>query len=292
MRNASDFTLGPEKTPKPLFYLVSSIAAISILSTLFNGLFAYLFDTTGPEDWLGLSWYGIQHFFLWQPVTFLFTQNSYLSGISISYLISLFFNLYVLWVLGAAIIERIGIKSFFKLFFLSGITSGIIALLLMKITSYYTVLSGPAPALLALLSFWTLLYSEAELRLFFIFQLKAKWLTAGIFIAILLTSISQLDFVTLGFYLTGMISGYLYGVIAYDLKGPFPFLNSFEEFIFDTFTKKRSENSGKIIDFSTGKSIDDDIFVDSMLAKISKSGEDSLSYYERKRLDEISKRKK
>lgn len=291
MSYASDFQFGPEETPKPLLYLISSIAIISIASTLFNGLFTYFLGTTGPEDWLGLSWYGIQHFFLWQPISYLFTHNSYSAGISISYLISLFFNLYILWVLGSAIIERIGLKPFFKLFFVSGVVSGLVALLMMKLTSQAAVLSGPGSAILALLSFWTLLYSEADLRFFFIFQFKAKWLTAGIFIAILLSSLSQLDFVSLGLYLTGMICGYLYGIIIYDLKGPFPFLNSFEEFIVGLFAKK-SETSGKIIDIKTGKSIDDDLFVDAMLAKISKNGEDSLTYSERKRLDEISKRKR
>jgi membrane associated rhomboid family serine protease len=293
MRYATaDFQYGPEETPKPLLYLIASIGVVSILSTLLNGLFSYFLESTGPEELLGLSLRGMRDFFLWQPFTYIFTQNSYSAGISISYLISLCFNLYILWILGSAVIERIGLKSFFKLFFVSGIASGLIALLMMKLTSQSLILSGPGPAILALLCFWTLLYSEADLRFFFIFQLKAKWLTAGIFIAILLSCLSQLDFVSLGFYLTGMICGYLYGIIAYDLKGPFTFLNSFEEFILGLFKGKGKETSSKIVDINTGKALDDDIFVDAMLAKISKSGESSLTFYERKRLDEISKRKK
>jgi membrane associated rhomboid family serine protease len=290
--STADFNYGPSETPKPLLYLIASIGIISILSTLLNGFFSYFLGSAGPEEWLSLSLRGIQNFHIWQPFTYMFTHSSYAAGISISYLISLVFNLYVLWILGSAVMERIGLNSFFKLFFISGIISGLVALLLMKVTSSYSlILSGPGPSLLASLSFWTLLYSDATLSFFFIFKLKAKWLSAGIFMAILLSCLSQLDFVLLSFYLTGMISGYLYGVIAHDLKGPFPFLNAFEDFIFGLFKGKTEVNS-KIVDINTGQAIDDDIFVDAMLAKISKSGENSLSFYERKRLDEISKRKK
>lgn len=292
MRATAEFPLSPEETPKPLSYLIATIACVSIISTLLGGLFSYFLNSAGPENWLALSWYGIQNFYLWQPITYPFIHYSYSSGISLSYLISLFFNLYVLWFLGSSIIDRIGIKSFFKLFFISSIVSGITALLVMKLIGANLVLSGTAPALLALLSFFTLLYSDADIRLFFILPIKIKWLAAVIFGAIVLESLSQLNFVFLTFYLTGMLFGYLYGVIGYDLKGPFAFLTPFEEKISRFFNKTSDEVDAKIIDIKTGRALDDEIFVDQMLAKISKSGEDSLTSYERNRLNEISRRKK
>ena len=290
--STSEFPVGPDETPKALIYLIATIAAVSILATLFNGLFAYFFQSTGPEEWLSLSLRGFQNFYLWQPISYPFIHYSYSAGISLSYLISLFFNLYILWFLGSSIIDRIGLKSFFKLSTISSVVSGAVALLIMEMTTSYIILSGTGPALLALLSFFTLLYSDADIRLFFIFPIKIKWLAAGIFAGILLESLSHLDFVTLGFYLTGMVFGYLYGVIAYELKGPFKFLTPFEEWVTHLFNKSAFDSGAKIIDIKTGKSLDDEIFVDQMLAKISKSGEESLSSYERTRLMEISKRKK
>ncbi len=286
-----DFPKGGEADLKNLLYLVSSIACISIAATLLNGLFTYFLNATGPEDWLSLSLYGIRNLFLWQPLTYLFTQNSGSLGISISYLIHLSFNLYVLWFLGSSIIERIGNRSFFKLFFLSGIISGLIALLVMKLTASNAILSGPGSSILALLTFWTMLYSEAEIRLFLLIPIQAKWILTGVLITLLLTSLSQGDFVYFTLYLAGMLVGYMYAIIAYDLRGPFEFLTPFEEFISRKF-KKSDDTQGKIIDFETGRTLDDEMFVDSMLAKISKYGEDSLTFNERRRLEAISKRKK
>lgn len=278
-----------ENTQKPLLYLIFAIAGISIAATLFNGLFTYFFNSNGPQDWLSLSLYGIRQFYLWQPATYLFTQNEGSNAISISYLIHLCFNLYVLWFLGNSITERIGNKSFFKLFFISGILSGLSALLVMKLTGSSTIISGPGSAILSLLTFWTMLYNEAEIRLFILIPMQAKWILTAVFAILVLTSLGSIPYLTL--YLTGMLVGYIYAIIVYDLKSPFEFLSPFEDFISKRF--KQSDNTdGKIIDFETGRTLDDEMFVDSMLAKISKYGEDSLTFNERRRLEAISKRKK
>lgn len=292
MRHSPEFQFGEESnTPKSLIYLISITALISILSALLNGLFSYFFNSSGPEDWLSLSLYGLKNFYIWQPITYLFTQYSGPSGITISFLISLSINLYILWLLGSSIIQRTSQKSFFKLYFGSGVVAGIIAILVMKMTGQNSVLSGPLSALLALLTFWTMLYQDAELRFFFLLELKAKWLLAAVFIGLLLSSLSSFDLGSFALYLTGALCGYVYGILVHGLKSPFPFLDRFQEILLKIF-KKKDENEGKIIDFKTEKALDDEIFVDKMLSKISQHGEDSLTFFERKRLDEISKRKK
>ncbi|HRD55070.1 MAG TPA: rhomboid family intramembrane serine protease [Parachlamydiaceae bacterium] len=292
MQHNPQFQFGEEgNTPKSLIYLIAAIATTSISATLFSGFFTYFFNSLGPENWLSLSLSGISHFFIWQPITYLFIYNSEGSGITISYLIGLSINLYILWLLGSSIIERIGQTSFFKLYFGSGVLSALVSLLFMKITGQNIVLSGFLSALLALLTFWTMLYKEADLRLFVLFEFKAKWLLAAIFIGLLLSALSHFDLPTFMLYFTGALCGYLYGILGYGLKSPFLFLDSFENFLLKIF-KKRDESEGKIIDFRTGKALDDEIFVDAMLAKISKHGEDSLTFYEKRRLNEISKRKK
>jgi len=56
--------------------------------------------------------------------------------------------------------------------------------------------------------------------------------------------------------------------------------------------KHKVEGKPNVIDMNTGKPLDDDdAFVDAMLAKISKQGENSLSWSERRRLNLISERK-
>lgn len=280
----SDFQWGPTETPNTLLYLIAITASLSIGATLFNPLFHY-FDLTGPESFFGLSWYGIEHFYLWQLFTYFFTQNSGFSGISFSYLLHLCFNLYLLWTFGSSIIERIGITRFFKLYFISGILAGIAGLAMMKLTSHYMVLNGSGAPILALFTFWTLLYSDAEIRLFYLLPVNPRALLLGVVIGIFVIYFSQLDFVSLVVYWTAMITGYLYAVISQRLRSPFSYLKRFEDFVLKSF-----KNENKIVDIAEG--MDDDHFVDAMLSKISKNGENSLSFYERQRLDKISKMKK
>lgn len=292
MRYSTNFETENE-TPKPLLYLMILIGVISIGSSLLSPLFSYFFNFSGPEKWLSLSLYGIENFRLYQIVSYPFVQSSQFYGISISYLISLSFSLYVLWTLGTSIIDRIGIKSFFKLYFSSIIISAIFALICLKLTSdYRTQISGQSAVLLSLLTFWTLLYSEAELGLFFIIQFKAKWILAIVASLILLNCLSHLDITSFILYSSSILVAYIYGLSAYELSSPYEFMSQIDKKIIQFFNRSKDDSSSKIVDIKTGRPVNDEEFINEMLEKISKKGEDSLSIYERMKLDEITKRKK
>ena len=133
-----------------------------LLATLFLSL---VFPFLGP--YLVLSKEGIAHLYLWQFATYLFI-HPFPSGI-----FQLALNLYVLWVFGTAIIERIHLKSFCALYFGAGIFAGLLAWGAMFLFPP-TPLSGSSPALYATLIAWVILNPESELFLFFAIPFKAR----------------------------------------------------------------------------------------------------------------------
>lgn len=288
---------GTSKTPLVISTLILVTCLVSIFVTLANPLFIYL-GVSGPYQLLTLSAYGMQHYYLWQPFSYLFTQTS-LNGIDLFYLISLAFNMYVLWAFGSPVHERMGTKHFLGLYLGSGAFAGIIACLAMPLIGQYAVFSGPSAALLATFIVWAMFFPESQLTFFPYFPVKAKWLTAGVLGIITLTCLSQLDLIHFIIYIVATLCAYLYSVIVFNLCTPFTATHRVDSRIalfFRRFhkkeTKKNEAPASKIYDIKSGDPIlTDDAFVDQMLSKISKEGEKSLSMSERRRMKQISERK-
>jgi membrane associated rhomboid family serine protease len=292
--------VGPEFTPTTVRRLILATVLTSIASALIDPLFPYLLHMPGPQEWLGLSWKGLDSFFVWQPVSYLFIQNNGYGGLSLFFFISLIFNMYILWIMGSAVHDRLGTKKFLTLYLGSGIVCGMGTLLVMALAGSYTSLAGPGPAIMAVLMFWTMMFPEAEIILFFLFPIKAKWLMAGLIGIILLISLSNLDLANAAFYLLGAIFGYVYFVSPWELmrlsrwgNRAARFFASAKKLVSLQKTYDASPHlKGKIIDFHTGEELkDDEQFVDDMLAKISRSGEKSLNAAEKLRLQTISEKK-
>lgn len=289
---------GTSKTPSVIRNLILITCVTSIFVTLTDHLFVYL-GVSGPQQLLVLSSYGMQHYYLWQPITYLFTQTS-MDGINLFYLIALAFNMYVLWAFGSAVQERMGNKHFLALYLGGGALAGIIACLLMPLIGQYAVFSGPASSLLTIFIVWSMLFPDSELIFFPIIPIKAKWLTAGVLGILFLSTISQLDFITFIFYFVAVLCGYLYSVIAFNLRTPFLFTHQMDARIAKLFSrlhvgalkKNDAKANTKIYDIKSGDPIlSDDAFVDEMLSKISKGGEKALTMSERRRMKQISERK-
>lgn len=303
--------LGPTKTPAVIKHLMIWTAVIALFSAAIQPIVDQFGLFPGPQNLLSLSWWGLRNLYLWQPFTYLFVQSISSYGITFYFLISLFFNIYLLWVLGTAVVELVGKWAFLRFYFFCGIAAGLICLLCMPLIGQYAVLAGAAPALLALLTVWSMAFPESEVLLFFLIPLKAKWLVTGLMGAIILVSLSQLDFPGLILYVSGIVLGYTYAVIAWGWRGPFSCAQGIDSWLSAVglrlrryfrlpqwlHSKKKagdnvSPSQTKIVDIGTGKKLsDDDAFVDEMLAKISKSGERSLSWSERRRMQQISERK-
>lgn len=298
----SGMRLGPESTPDTIKKLILVTCAVTIGVAFFNSIVVYFWGEPGPIGWLSLSWWGMRSYKLWQPLTFLFVQQTGYGGINLSFLLILLFNMYILWVFGSDVLSRVGKASFLKFYFGCGVCAGLCALLFMLLTGQYSVLSGATPSILALLVAWTLIYPDSIIFLFFLIPLKAKWLTLGVLGAILLVNLSNFDVVNLTFFGSAMVAGYLYSLIIWGLHSPFPQLYKMELAIvraamrikktFVSFPGSKKAKEDKTQPISKPKELDDEAFIDEMLEKISRQGQHSLSRQEQQRMDRIAEKRR
>ncbi len=295
---------GPSVSSRPLSYLIYTLIAISICSALLDGIFVYYLEMNGPQSLLSLSWKGLSQGYLWQPLSYLFVLRSGNAGLSLLFFIELFFNVYILWILGNTLLTRVGNSAFFWFFFIIGISTGLLTLLWMPVLNQYTVLAGPAAGIIAIMTVWTMLHPESEVLLFFLIPMKAKWLFLGLLGIFILIDFSHFNFINSIFTLQSVIFAYLYATIIWGLEGPFGFESKIDGFFINLGNKLRSlpflgqssqlksDKETKILDFHTGTPyLDDDAFMDSALDKISKFGEKSLTWSERSRMKQISEKK-
>lgn len=294
---------GPEKTPTTIKYLVIFTGVIAILSAIMQAIFDQFNVFPGPQNILSLSWWGIQKGYLWQPLSYLFIQESS-GGLSIFFFISLIFNLYILWSIGSAIYQIIGKGPFLRLYLIGGLAAGILSVIAMVVSGQYGMLTGMGTALLILFTVWSMAFPETEILLFFLIPVKVKWIVAAIIGMMLLITLSHFDLPHFVLYLSAVLIGYGYSVMSQGWYSPFPFTQRFDIWLsrlaaklsrwipFKRKGKEMKTPEAKIIDISTGEPTkDDEAFVDAMLAKISRKGEDSLTWSEKKRMQEISKKK-
>ncbi|MBA3602686.1 MAG: rhomboid family intramembrane serine protease [Parachlamydiaceae bacterium] len=295
---------GPNTTSRTLTYIIGSIAVISIFSALLDGIFVYYLEMNGTQSFLSLSWKGLTNWYIWQPFSYLFVLPSGNGGLSLYFFIELLFDMYILWIMGSALLARAGAQAFCRFFFSTGVITGLLTLLWMPVLQQYSTLAGPTAPIIAIMMVWTMLHAESELLLFFLIPVKAKWLFLGLLGVFLLTDLSHLNFIHITFILQSVLIGYLYGTMIWGLKGPFTISSKIDNFFINFGNKLRSlsfmgksdpmtsDKDTKILDFHNGTPyLDDDAFMDQALEKISKHGERSLTWSERSRMMKISEKK-
>lgn len=294
---ASNTRFGPTRPPKPLKLLVLITFFISLFTALFNNFFPHYFGTPNLEQLLGLSSWGIHRLFFWQFISYFFI-HPVPHGLSFSFLISLGFSLYLVWVVGTSIYERRGLSSFFSLYFSSGIFVGLILFFFQNLFQTQIIFANNTPTLYAILIAWIMLYPEAQLLVLLALPIKARWLILIILSANLLIDLSVGQWLNALAYSSGALFGYLYSLLFWKTKGPFPAFHPFEEklikFMGGTQIDKAFPHSRtKIYDFKTGKAIiKDEDFLEEMLSKISLYGKNSLTWRERLRLRSITKKRR
>jgi membrane associated rhomboid family serine protease len=282
---------GPQTTPKPLKFLLGAIAAITLASALLPGLHLPLF--------LGLSFPGIDHHFYWQWLTYLFIQPP-LGGINLTLLIQLGFTLYLGWIFGTSLLDRLGYPKLTALFIGTALSGGLAAWAALLSVGSSQLFIGPTAPLYGLLFAWTLLNAEAEILLFFTIPLKARFALFVLMGSTLLIDLSQAQWTSVASLLASVSYSYLYTLLACRIRSPFTPLHGFERALIRTWERCRTWSRKKaapyqptkVYDIKSGLPVlDDDQFMDAMLAKISLYGEDSLSSDDRKRMTQISQRK-
>lgn len=259
----------------------------------------------GPQMVLGLSSWGLSHWLIWQPLTYFTIQDTAFSGLTFSFFINLAFILYLLWVMGTQLYERIGDGPFIRFSLTVAIGGGIATLALLTLFQQHSLLVGSTPLLLAILTAWGMAFGESQIFLFFLIPLKGKALASGIIAIILLMAIGEGAFAYTLLCLLSIAVAYLYATAGWGWHSPFSQTEKIDDalIIFGNRTRKRlpswmrlssskkRDKDDTIVNIEGNAIINDDLFVEKMLEKISRYGEDSLSYGERRRLDEISRKK-
>lgn len=264
--------------------LLGATAIVGLMSPL---LFPYL----------ALSVSGIMHGSVWQFATYLFVEPT--ASNNFGSLLHLAFNIFLLWTFGGALLQRGQPYLFYLLYFSAGLVAGLIGFGLMLATHSPGLLAGNSPALYAVLIAWTLLNPRAKLLLFFALPFNATWLLLGMIGANLLLDLSNGQWILFCSYAGACLYSYLFSLIAWRAESWIPFLQPFERFVFRSierlrhlFQKKKTFQHSKIYDFKSGEPVlNDEQFMDAMLARISLYGEETLSPSERARMQKISEQK-
>lgn len=271
-----------------------------IFLTIFCTLASALFDKFLPAassvtSLLSLSYWGLQHLFLWQPLTYLFIYPAP-HGLDIGLVINLFFNMFMLYRLGLLISELRGLRHFLVLFFGCALAASLTATFFFLTHPSPTLFAGASPALFGLVLSAVILCPEMDLLLFLTFPVQAKWLVALLLSAFLLIDLSSGYFLSFATNFASVLFAYFYALFVWQQKSPYPLLHPLEDLLMElprlfSSHHRSSPSSSKIYDFRTGKQImNDETFMNACLEKISRHGKKSLSLYERFRLYRISKR--
>lgn len=217
------YKLGPTKTPFILKLIITLILTISIISAILSpflktNVIRYLFSLSIP---------GIKSYFFWQLITYSLLQPGH--GIDFSFIISLLFNLYLIWVIGSSVVEKTSQKQFFIFYLLSSIFSALVILLTMLIGYQNYLFSSSTIPLYAILIAWMMLMpSDTKIFLFFALPLKHYFLVLGLICLSLLSTLSSMDLVAFFGYLSVSIFAYFYSVVIFQRYSPFHALNRME----------------------------------------------------------------
>jgi membrane associated rhomboid family serine protease len=301
MQNTQGFRQRPSFVPKVIKTTLGLTLTLTFLSLISNALFTQVLGIPSLQQLLSLSLWGIHQWFFWQFLSYLFIQPLS-TGINFGLLLHIFFDLYLLWMIGSAIVQLKGDKHFISLYFGGGIFVGLISYLCQLFFHVSLPFAGATPAIYILLISWNFLFPSASLMLFMMIPMRAKWVVFGLIGINLFLDFSNGNF--FGFFITAssLVFGYLYAVLSWETVSPFPRLHRLDHFlialkkkILSSFQKETSYQleRGKIYDFKTGQVIvQDDAFVDACLEKIAKYGKRSLSWRERWKLRRVSKKLK
>ena len=269
-----------------VFTLIATFSALSL-----ELLFDRVLKIPTPYAVLSLNRWGIDKFFIWQPLSYLFVEPLSISITFVS-LLHTFFNFYVLWTFGGSVLDLKGKKHFLSLYLGGGLFCGLTLFSLGCLISPSSFeLAGARAAIYALLVGWIFLFPSSRVSLFITAPLPGRWVVLGVIGADLFLDFFQGKFFDCLVPCSSLLFGYLYSLLAWELMSPFPSLHRFDRAFIKLKRKcmqlftRNNRARGKIYDFKTGDAVtQEENFVDVCLDKISQKGKKSLSWYERWKL--------
>lgn len=301
MNNFQTFRLGPRATPKIVKWTIITTLVVSFFALISNALFTQVFGIPSPQHLFSLTTWGVHQFFIWQFLSYLFVQPLAGGGISMALILHIFFDLYLLWAIGSALIQARGEKHFLGLYFGGALFVGVIAYLCLFLFGSPLPFAGATTSIYILLIGWAFLFPEANIMLFLMLPVRAKWLVFGLIGVNLFLDFSNGNFLSFFVTLAAMLYGYFYSLLVWEILSPFQRLHEIEKRMIYFKRKVRHRfkkvvdievQPSKVYDFKTGKAIiQDDEFMDACLDKISRKGKGSLTIRERFRMWRISRKK-
>ena len=144
------------------------------------------------SNWLGLHYFQASGFAFWQPVTYMFMHGNF--G-------HLFFNMFALWMFGAAVENYWGVKKFLIYYFVAGVGAAVVYEIwqyidfnyIMHVQDYSGVqislnqtisvdqfmnrftMVGASGAVYGLLLAFGMLFPNSLIFIYFLIPVKAKW---------------------------------------------------------------------------------------------------------------------
>lgn len=253
------------RAPRSVLILLLILAGAGLILPLLPIAYSRLLALSAP---------GIQAHNYWQFLTYALLSPS---------ILTLAFNLFLIWAFSGPLIERFGTPSIVALLITSTLLGGLAGYAVLSLSHSVNFLVGCTPLLYSLLAAWLIANPDSLLWLFFAIPLKSRTLLLGLIGLNLWTDIAEGAYAHAAASLIGALTGALFAEFIWKLDGPLL-----------RFLRTPPKPAGpKIYDFKTGRPLpDDDDFMDRMLAKISRLGAESLTPEEKARMEEISRRKK
>ena len=254
--NPGEFSYKPRLFTNAIKVLISINFVIFILQTLSRSetLFFPLFGLVPKLVW--------SEKMIWQPVTYLFFHGG---------IWHVLINMFVLWMFGSELERLWGKNHFLKFYFITGVGSGLVTMLV-NVQSITPVV-GASGAVYGVLLAYGLTYPNRTVYLYGIIPIKSLWFVLGIgFIAFMSSfdNMSQVSHVT---HLSGMLIGYFMLKKPIKLKG-----------LWFQLRKKTLEYQIQREERELSKNFIVEQDINQILDKINQEGFDSLTDEEQDRL--------
>ncbi len=217
----------PQGFHTPLFIkrLIQLIVGFTLLGALLEP-FTMRFWGVSLQSILSLTPLATSRYFVWQFVTSIFFIPT--ATLSFGFFLDLAFSMLILWLFGTLLYERIGSKRFIIGTLIAAITSGVSALLAMLALQEAHLYSECLPAILAVVTMWTMADPSQQLYLLFLLPLKAQWVLAIALVATILGNALDYNYVAAAGYLGAFLASYFYGLFVLDFRSPFAFMLGFD----------------------------------------------------------------
>jgi membrane associated rhomboid family serine protease len=249
---------------KVLKYLILANVVIYVVDALANGVL---------QNLLGLNTYLVwNRGDAWRLIGYLFSHD-------LKSPFHILFNMLMLWMFGAQVLQDLGSRKFLWFYFLTGFFAGLVSLFFDVLTGGYTIYIGASGSILGLLVFYACMYPNREVLVWGLFPIRVKWLVAIIVaMDVLFFGRNQIANIT---HLGGVFFGFLYFFLYHQRERTLQWWRNWKQ-------HQKSKNTLHLDQKSQAIMKD----VDHILEKISKEGMSSLSFQEKRILKQASKIKK